>query len=178
VAADGKILQRWGTRGVEPGQFSLIRSIVVAPDEQSVYVVDEGNRRIDQFKLTGELIKTWGNDELGVQTPIGLALDSTGTFYLLDGTAQQVVRRAADGSVQKWPWPNRVEGVNTIAVDAARGRLYVGGTGTKLYVFDGRGVLLGTDDFNDSGILVAVGPTGHVYASTGWHAIYVSDPTD
>ncbi|HEX8682965.1 MAG TPA: hypothetical protein VF707_11665, partial [Ardenticatenaceae bacterium] len=48
-SSEGQLLQRWGERGMAPGQFNLMRAMTLAPDEQSLFIVDEGNRRISQF---------------------------------------------------------------------------------------------------------------------------------
>jgi outer membrane protein assembly factor BamB len=178
INAKGKTLQRWGQKGTEPGQFNLIRSLRLTPDGQSLLVVDEGNRRLMQFGLDGRLQQEWKADAVGVQQPIDAALDPAGNFYLLDATTQEVVVRSPDGQIRKWRVPDSDEGVNTIAIDPTRGRIYVGSANTSLYVYDLVGKLLGNEGVGGSrGVIVKLDPAGRVYASTGYDHIDLFEPT-
>ena len=45
---DGTVLEEWGKKGAEPGNFNLPHGIVVA-DDGTVYVTEVGGKRIQKF---------------------------------------------------------------------------------------------------------------------------------
>jgi len=53
--ADGKKLREWGSAGTGPGQFHLPHSIVV-DENNTVYVADRENGRIEKFDLDGKFL--------------------------------------------------------------------------------------------------------------------------
>lgn len=178
----GNLLARWGARGRGPAEFDTIRAIVAAPDGQSVYVVDDGARRVSQFDLSGSLLHMWTAADLSVETPGGLAVDAAGTFYLLDGATRQVVVRPASGTPAAWSLPPAINtgwynAIDCLAVDPARGWIYVGTLDGWLYVYSRDGALLGSRRIGgEHGTLVAAGADGHVYVSDGYDSIEVYAP--
>ena len=85
-AQSGAHLFDFGKRGNEPGEFNLPRDITVAPDG-TLYVVDGGNFRVQQFRDDGTLIKVFGS--IGRQRgqfsrPKELAVDRDGNVYVAD----------------------------------------------------------------------------------------------
>ncbi len=69
------------------GQFDGPTDVVVDPTG-NVYVVDSGNHRIQKFDANGKFLAKWGTRGSGpgqFETPISIALDSTGKFaYVAD----------------------------------------------------------------------------------------------
>ncbi len=178
ISPDGKALRHWGKKGTGPGEFNLIRSVHVTPDDQSLLIVDEGNRRVLQFGLDGTLQHEWQADALGVRQPIDAVRDPAGNLYILDAATQEVIVRSANDQVHKWRVPDPYESVNTIAVDPARGKVYVGSTDISLYVYDLEGNLLGSKGVGGSrGVIVKLDPAGRVYVSTGYDRIELLEPT-
>lgn len=180
VNSAGKVLQRWGEKGIGSGQFNLIRSLDLMPDGQALLVVDEGNRRILQFSLDGTLQQEWEAVALAVQQPVDVARDPAGIFYLLDDATQEVIIHTGTGAVRRWRVPVRPdqhEEVNTIAFDPVHSRIYVGDTHSNLYVYDREGNLLGRKGiYGGSGVIVKLDPVGRVYASSGYDRISLFEP--
>lgn len=85
-AQSGEHLFDFGKRGDKPGEFNLPRDITVAPDG-SLYVVDGGNFRVQQFRDDGTLIRVFGS--IGRQggqfsRPKEVAVDKDGNVYVAD----------------------------------------------------------------------------------------------
>lgn len=180
IGPDGRVRQEWD----RPEDFGYISGIAVAPDERSLYVADWPGKWVRQFDLAGQLLSTW-NRSLG--TPAAVTADESGTLYVLGGTAQRVVVVSPSGEVRSWPLPSlphaRDIEVSSIAVDAARGRIYVAANYNMVYVFDLEGVFLGTAMVGSSriggnyrGLTIACAPHGRVYVSLGGDRIYVYEP--
>src|SRR5690606_8685483 len=53
------VVTTWGTAGASPGELSLPIAIDVAPSGQ-VYVLENGNRRIQVFTAAGTFVRVWG----------------------------------------------------------------------------------------------------------------------
>ena len=173
--ADGQVIAQWGQRGAEAGQFSVIRDLTLAPDEKSLYVVDEGKGQIGRFSLAGELMRTWSTQDWNTASPIGLAVDPEGTFYLIDGVSNEIVVHSAQGASRRWILPNSEDAVNSIAIDAWRQRIYVGGAYSRLYAFDQDGRYLGQVNIGKD-IMLETMADGHLLSSTGDDSIAVYEP--
>ncbi len=70
-----ELVQEWGGRGTEPGQFHNPTSVAVGPNG-FVYVTDSQNGRIQKFTGDAEFVKSWGDDLL--DSPVGVATDHQG----------------------------------------------------------------------------------------------------
>jgi DNA-binding beta-propeller fold protein YncE len=98
---DGKVLQTWGSFAdgvsiaIGNGTFNEPWGIAIGPDN-SVYVTDTWNHRIEKFTPDGKFITAWGVFGQG-QTPDsfygprGLAMDSQGRLYVTDTGNKRVV---------------------------------------------------------------------------------------
>ncbi len=85
---------RAGISGTGNGQFTKPRGIAINPSTGNVYVVDQGNNRIEEFKSTGEFIRTFGESgsEPGkLSLPWGVAIaPSSGNVWIGDYSNNRV----------------------------------------------------------------------------------------
>jgi hypothetical protein len=73
----GKYIKSWGQRGTAPGQFNIVHGIAI--DAQgSVYVADEGNRRVQVFDADGNFKTMF----LNVGTPTAICISPGPRQYL------------------------------------------------------------------------------------------------
>lgn len=85
-ATSGAHLFTIGRRGTELGEFNMPLHSAVAPDN-TVYVVDGGNFRIQSFDADGKIKGTFGS--IGRRSgqfsrPKGIAIDKDGNIYVVD----------------------------------------------------------------------------------------------
>ena len=78
--SEGKLLYKFGTSGSNDGQFNRPGGIAV--DNDKIYVVDTGNKRIQIFDLKGKYLATVGKGEL--TSPTDVTVDDNGVLYVLD----------------------------------------------------------------------------------------------
>lgn len=65
-----------GTAGSSDGQFTT--TLGIATDDTYVYVVDQGNDRVQKFTTSGTFVTKWGTSGTGAgqfQTPVGIAIN-------------------------------------------------------------------------------------------------------
>lgn len=88
VSPDGTLEDELGGYGWEEGRFDSPSDISVHQGFY-VYVLDQGNRRVQRFKLDGDYIDVpIGEDEAG--TPIGIDVGIGGEMLLVDADAEIV----------------------------------------------------------------------------------------
>ena len=192
----------FGSQGSEPGQFNAPRGIAVAADN-SIYVADSQNHRIQHFSPNGEYIESWGgfsgtdtNPPTGLfNEPWGVAVGPDGSVYVTDTWNHRIQKFDAHGKfIEAWGYfgqaesPDAFWGPRGIAVDT-NGNVYVADTGNKrIVVFGPNGEYLnsiGTYGFNpgefDEPVGVAVSVTGEVYVTDTWNqrvqVFSAADPT-
>ena len=61
---DGQHRFSWGRSGSGPGEFSTVHSVFIDHDDDTVYVVDRFNDRIQRFALDGTYLDEWGGFRL------------------------------------------------------------------------------------------------------------------
>lgn len=95
---------QWGSFGSGDGQFNTPYGIAVG--NSSVYVVDRGNNRVEQFTLEGQFIRAWGSLGSGdgqFNAPYGVAVDQQGYVYVTDENNFRVEKFTNDGMfVMSW----------------------------------------------------------------------------
>jgi hypothetical protein len=101
ACSDGSFLVDIGSgSGSTDGKFNT--PIGVTTDGTYVYVVDQGNDRIQKFTTTGAYISKWGrsgSDPGEFQTAVGIHYNSvTGFLYVTDSARDDVQEFTADGA--------------------------------------------------------------------------------
>ena len=83
---DGVYITQWGGPGSGNGQFNApIR--LAASSDGTIYVVDYGNSRIQQFTDSGSFICEWGalgSSDGQFYNPVGITVDRQGDVYVAD----------------------------------------------------------------------------------------------
>lgn len=95
---DGTLIQGWGGRGNAPGEFYFINSVgSIALDPQgSVYVVDNGNRRIQKFTTIGQFVTEW---PIHTDANIFVTADSAGNVYACGPGFNVIEKRDGNGTL-------------------------------------------------------------------------------
>jgi DNA-binding beta-propeller fold protein YncE len=95
----GSTLHTFGETGSAKGQLFQPTNLAVAADG-SVYVVDTGNFRVQQFSADGDFIRVMGGIGAGPGTfsrPKGIALDEAGYVYVIDAAFENIQVFHPDG---------------------------------------------------------------------------------
>jgi predicted membrane-bound mannosyltransferase/DNA-binding beta-propeller fold protein YncE len=191
-----------GATGVEPGRFNLPHGIAVAADN-SIYVADSGNHRIQRLAPDGEVLAVWGDPSpvAGGDAPDGtfsepwdVAVGPDGSVYVADTWNHRIQKFTADGQfLAKWGFgisqnlddPYGLYGPRGIAVDDF-GLVYVTDTGNKrILVYDEEGNFIsqmgeggfGPEQFSEP-VGVAVNRSGLVFVADTWNQRVQSLQTD
>jgi DNA-binding beta-propeller fold protein YncE len=129
----GKYLSQWGTRGTDPGQFSLVHGIAVDANRR-VYVCDrpvlgEGTERrygrIQVFDENGQFLDQWG----GLPEPNDIVIDRNQHAWVADGTVFKIIEFDLNGKLlyswgTKASFPGAIWEPHELAVDS-EGSLYI-----------------------------------------------------
>jgi DNA-binding beta-propeller fold protein YncE len=128
---DGNVLAVWGERGTGHGQFDDPTSVAVDANNNTVYVADPRNRRIEVFDGNGQFIASWFVDQFrliqGAWYMQHLAIDpKAGRLYATSTQTDEVLVFDLSGkkiaSLRPRP-PDRLEGASALAL--TKGKLYV-----------------------------------------------------
>jgi DNA-binding beta-propeller fold protein YncE/tetratricopeptide (TPR) repeat protein len=185
----GQVIQNWGKKGDQAGQFKYPSGIAV--DEQgSVYVVDGDNGRIQVFDGKGVFLRSFGSRGSGPKQfsdPGGISV-VRGTVYVADAGNSRVQVLTPGGifvgqiivadkkDAMKLPVDVAVDAQGRIAVlDAGANKVRVfDGGGEQILVFGGSGKEAGGFDSPQG---LAVDDRGNIYvADTGNLKIKKFDP--
>ena len=97
--ADGKLREIWGgpfalgIPGSLPGWFNVASSIALAPDAESVFVVDMFNQRVQRFSLDGDLLGIFDRPPVEPgRSLVGIDAAADGTVWTTDMTRHEIVR--------------------------------------------------------------------------------------
>ena len=94
LAADGRFVKAWGSRGSGPGEFHSPHNVVVGRNGR-VYVADRDNLRVQVFDADGTFQEAW--TRLG--KPNGLELVDERYLLVTDSVGERVLKVALDGTL-------------------------------------------------------------------------------
>lgn len=92
VLLENRFLSKWGSFGSEFGQFNEAWDVTVDV-EDSIYVADAGNQRIQKFTDDGLLFSHFDTGWYNVK----IAVDSGGRMYTIDGTHSSIRKYLNNG---------------------------------------------------------------------------------
>ena len=99
-AATLNVVGQWGSAGALAGQFNLPTDLVVAPDS-TVYVLENGNDRVQRFEADGKYLGGWGtvgNGPSQFQQPEALTASPAGEISVADAFLSRIQKFSASGS--------------------------------------------------------------------------------
>jgi phage tail-like protein len=132
------------TAGDSAGAFNNPTDVVLDAGG-NIYVVDQGNKRVQKFNKCGRYLTQFGADIL--TSPINIGIDNEGFVYVLDKAQQCVIKFDSEGNVKDDDFNLTFDVIPSgLAVDSKQ-KLYIGeeanGDHQKIHVFDQRGRYLG-----------------------------------
>ena len=181
----------WGEKGNGRGQFDEPRGIAIAPDD-SVYVVDSKNGRVQKFSSKGEFLLEWGESvaDKTMKTaadlnplphagrfhdPNGIAVDRNGDVYVADTWNHRIQKFDCRGRyLLQWQGSHgHFHGPRGIAV-AGDGTVLLTDTGNKRVVrYSSKGEFINTWGAEGSAPGQFIEPVGIAVDSVG--CVYVAD---
>jgi len=134
----GTFIAKIGGPGTGNGQFSFGGNDgagVAVDSSGNVYVLDDGNSRVEKFTTTNgttyTCAATWGshgsaNGQLSIGSQANLVVDGSGTVYVADPGNHRIVTFSSTGTfLSNIDLAGKYEAYFTIAMDPANQRLYV-----------------------------------------------------
>ena len=95
-SSTGKYIKAWGTYGNKPGQFIIPHGIAIDKNN-TIYVADRQNNRIQLFDTSGNFIKELKND-MEVQQLPSIAIDQADHLFAIDYDPTKKVDSTVKGS--------------------------------------------------------------------------------
>lgn len=93
LASTGAFVAYWGSIGSGDGQFNA--PVGIATDGTHVYVVDQGNKRVQKFTTSGTFVSKWGTSGTGdgqFTTPVGIAINPVNGNILVTDTGRDDIQ--------------------------------------------------------------------------------------
>ncbi len=147
-------VSRWGKPGrgaslLHGGEFSAPMYGLAVDQQGSLFVVDNGNNRVQKFDNAGNFIILWGSfgsANSNFHNPTGIACDAKGDVYVVDTNNHRVQKfdGKLGGYLMKFGSRGNAEGQFSspwgIAVDRVRGYIYVADSANfRVQKFDASG---------------------------------------
>lgn len=146
-SSNGKYIKEWGAYGSKPGQFIIPHGIAI-DQNNTIYVADRQNNRVQLFDTTGNFLKELKN-KVQVQQLPSIAIDNSNHLFAIDYDPTYKMESIANGSTFFVLDSSQVENhfgatgsairtpswFHDIAIDR-KGNIYVGDiTGLKVLKF-------------------------------------------
>lgn len=124
-------VQQWGGVGNDPGELYYPTGVAIGPDN-TVYVSEAQNGRVQKFTRSGEFIGQWSLVELGWTSafPIAIAAGKRGLIYIRLNHGNGSIHKLSPDLEYLGRVPHTSWGRNAMAVDDF-GALYVAGIGRE-----------------------------------------------
>ena len=97
--ADGKLREIWGgpfalgIPGSLPGWFNVASSLALAPNAESLFVVDMFNQRVQRFSIDGDLLGVFARPPIEPgRSLVGIDAAADGTVWTTDMTRHEIAR--------------------------------------------------------------------------------------
>lgn len=176
LASDGSYVTHWGSSGAGDGQFTA--PVGIATDGTYVYVVDQGNDRVQKFTTSGVLVTKWGSSGTGngqFQTPVGIAINSdNGNVLVTDSGRDDVQEFTGNGAfVRKFSASGSGDGF----VNDPTG-IVVTADGTGIYVADTGNDRIQRFDYDTTTAQLNAYPSIMGWNGVGWHPMWAADSFD
>ena len=176
-----------GLRGTQPGEFNEPKNLAIGPDD-SIYVADTSNHRIQKLNAAGEVLEVWGSEGEApgqFNEPWGIAVDPDGFVYVADTWNHRVQQFDLDGNFVAIIGPERVAvgsgprefyGPRAVAVDSL-GNIYVTDTGNhRIQVFGSHGEFIAqfgekgsAEGFFHEPVGIAIDTQGNLLIADTWN---------
>lgn len=171
--SDGSGVVSYGGSGTGDGQFTT--PVGIATDGTHVYIVDQGNSRIQKFTTAGVFVAKWGSygsSDGQFLTPVGIAVNpQTGTVLVADFARNDVQEFTASGVflrrfASSGSGDGFVSGPTGIAVTA---------DGASIYVADHGNDRIQRFAYSTTTSQLNAYPTLQGWNGTGWHGFWEGD---
>lgn len=113
VARPGDTLAVFPPPGDTSVLLARVNGLALADDEQSVYVLDEGNYQVHRIDLEGNLLASMGSEGEGpgeLESPVAIHAAEGGGVWVLDSQHQRVTRFGPDGTLVESANPGQATG--------------------------------------------------------------------
>lgn len=136
-------VRQWGRAGAGPGEFNAPYGVGAGPDNR-IYVADEGNHRIQVFRVSPRGVRFLG--QIGgpgkapgrFDHPHGVRLDAAGNIYVVDGDNRRVQKLDPTGArvLALWGGVSDIPRPGRFALDTGPAGLAVSPVGDRVLVAD------------------------------------------
>ena len=182
AASSPAYLREWGGGGTGPGKFYGPNGIAKDPSG-NIYVVDNGNDRIQKFTPSGQFVTQWGGYGSGdgqFDSPTDICVGPSGSVYATDGFNYRIQKYDPNGSyLQQWgtrgTGDGQFEAVCGVACDADENVYVIDADLNRVQKFSSSGSFISTW----GGAGTGPGQFRHpldLIVDSGSQRVYVTDP--